>query len=207
MSNHSSVDNTTGAYGDIPAPGGAGKTPSPATTPWYRSRTLWVNAAGLLSILLPGVRDWIASNPVEFGAAICAVNTLLKFVSLGKYQLPCVPPASPDATPNIVEDRSHEPTEAQSSSSPGSGTSSRGPSAGASALMLIGGLALLLMSGGCSSSTEGHGPSSVAISEGQIALVHGSSSLVVDKGAGLLLWSQSTPEASLTPPVVQARTK
>jgi len=55
-------------------------------TPWYLSRTFWINAAALASLLVPAVRDWLESNPVEFTAALGAVNVLLRFVTVGKYQ-------------------------------------------------------------------------------------------------------------------------
>lgn len=87
MSNDPSlVDNTAGAHDDVPAPGGAGNTAA-SKTPWYLSYILWTNIAALLSMLLPSVRDWLASNPVEFTTALGAVNVLLQFISGGKYQL------------------------------------------------------------------------------------------------------------------------
>lgn len=55
-------------------------------TPWYLSRTFWINAAALVSLLVPSVRDWLESNPVEFTTALGAVNVLLRFVTVGKYQ-------------------------------------------------------------------------------------------------------------------------
>ena len=87
MSNDPSlVDNTAGAHDDVPAPGGAGNTAA-SKTPWYLSYILRTNIAALLSMLLPSVRDWLASNPVEFTTALGAVNVLLQFISGGKYQL------------------------------------------------------------------------------------------------------------------------
>lgn len=67
----------------------------PTSTPWYLSRTLWINVAALLSMLVPSVRDWLESNPVEFTAALGAVNVLLRFVTVGKYQL-AEPPGDQD---------------------------------------------------------------------------------------------------------------
>lgn len=66
------------------ASGDAGATTS---TPWYLSRTLWINVAALLSLLVPAVRDWLTANPVEFTSALGAINVLLRFVTVGKYQL------------------------------------------------------------------------------------------------------------------------
>ena len=65
MSNDPSlVDNTVGAHDDVPPRVGPG-TPLPKT-PWYLSYILWTNIAALLSMLLPSVRDWLASNPVVY---------------------------------------------------------------------------------------------------------------------------------------------
>ena len=33
-------------------------------TPWYLSRTFWINAAALASLLVPALSDWLESNPV-----------------------------------------------------------------------------------------------------------------------------------------------
>lgn len=72
------------------ASGDAGATTPQQTekknTPWYLSRTFWINAAALISLLVPAVRDWLESNPVEFTTALGAVNVLLRFVTVGKYQ-------------------------------------------------------------------------------------------------------------------------
>lgn len=72
------------------ASGDAGATPptkQTTSTPWYLSRTLWINVAALLSLLVPAVRDWLTANPVEFTSALGAINVLLRFVTVGKYQL------------------------------------------------------------------------------------------------------------------------
>lgn len=57
------------------------------TTPFYFSRTFWVNAVALLSLVLPDVRAWLDANPVGFGAALAALNVLLKFVTVGKHEI------------------------------------------------------------------------------------------------------------------------
>lgn len=57
------------------------------TTPYYLSRTFWVNTVALLSLVLPDVREWLDANPVEFGAALAALNVLLKFVTVGKHEI------------------------------------------------------------------------------------------------------------------------
>lgn len=57
------------------------------STPWYLSRTFWINLAALLSLLLPSVREWLENNPVDFVTALGGVNVLLRFVTYGKYQI------------------------------------------------------------------------------------------------------------------------
>ena len=79
------VDNT-GAHDEIPAPGGAGNTVT-GKTPFYLSKYFWTNLAALLALIIPDVRAWLDSNPIEFFSALGAVNILLQFISGGKYQL------------------------------------------------------------------------------------------------------------------------
>lgn len=45
------------------------------------SKTVWVQIAAVLSLLLPSVREWLAGNPVEFVSALAAVNVLVRFVT------------------------------------------------------------------------------------------------------------------------------
>ena len=136
----SPVDNTTGAHDTIPAPGGAGNTTT-NKTPFYLSKYFWTNLAALLALIIPDVRAWLDSNPIEFFSALGAVNILLQFISGGKYQLagedgqsgqsanPAgvlpLPVASmgEDVAPP-VEDRSQYPDQDTSSMPNGSGSSS-----------------------------------------------------------------------------------
>lgn len=76
-------------------------TTQPSATPWYLSRTLWINVAALASLIVPSVRDWLAANPVEFTSALGAINVLLRFVTVGKYQL-----AEPHGVPDVGADES-----------------------------------------------------------------------------------------------------
>lgn len=48
-----------------------------------KSRTFWVNAAALLSLVFPQVRGFLATNPVEFTSFLAAVNVVIKFFSKG----------------------------------------------------------------------------------------------------------------------------
>lgn len=220
MSNDPSpVDNTIGAHDEIPAPGGAGNTAAPKT-PFYLSRTFWINTAVLLSLIIPAVRDWLEANPVEFTTALGAVNVLLRFISTGKYQLAgedgqsgqsAVPvgvlspsPVTGEDATSPVEDRSQDPNQDPSSMSPSSGSSS--PLSGSGRLMLVLGALMLLLGGSCSSTDADPIATSVALTDGQVVVIRGGSSLVVDRTEHKLLWSQAAPEVVVAP-VVQATSK
>lgn len=219
MSNDPSpVDNTTGAHDEIPAPGGAGNTVT-TKTPWYLSYVLWTNLAALASMLLPSVRDWLANNPIEFTTALTAVNTLLGFISRGTIQLTgqdgqsgqsAVPagvlspsPVTGEDATSPVEDRSQDPDQDPSSMSPSSGSSS--PLSGSSRLMIVLGALMLLLGGSCSKDAD-PAATSVSLSDGQVVVIRGGSSLVVDRTEHKLLWSQAAPEVVVAP-VVQATSK
>ena len=219
MSNTPSpVDNTTGAHYEIPAPGGAGNTVT-TKTPWYLSYVLWTNLAALASMLLPSVRDWLANNPIEFTTALTAVNTLLGFISRGTIQLTgqdgqsgqsanlagALPPSpvTGEGSTSPVEDRSQDPDQDPSSIPPSSGSSS--PLSGTSRLMVVLGALMLLLGGSCSTDADPVA-ASVSLSDGQVIVIRGSTSLVVDRTEYKLLWSQAAPEAVVAP-VVQATSK
>lgn len=212
------VDNTTGAHDEIPAPGGAGNTVT-TKTPWYLSYVLWTNLAALASMLLPSVRDWLANNPIEFTTALTAVNTLLGFISRGTIQLTgqdgqsgqsAVPagvlspsPVTGEDATSPVEDRSQDPDQDPSSIPPSSGSSS--PLSGTSRLMVVLGALMLLLGGSCSTDADPVA-ASVSLSDGQVIVIRGGTSLVVDRTEHKLLWSQAAPEAVVAP-VVQATSK
>lgn len=219
MSNTPSpVDNTTGAHDEIPAPGGAGNTVT-TKTPWYLSYVLWTNLAALASMLLPSVRDWLANNPIEFTTALTAVNTLLGFISRGTIQLTgqdgqsgqsAVPagvlspsPVTGEDATSPVEDRSQDPDQDPSSIPPSSGSSS--PLSGTSRLMVVLGALMLLLGGSCSTDADPVA-ASVSLSDGQVVVIRGGTSLVVDRTEHKLLWSQAAPEV-VAAPVVQATSK
>lgn len=173
----------------------AGATPStgkPASTPWYLSRTLWINVAALLSLLVPAVRDWLAANPVEFTSALGAINVLLRFVTLGKYQL-----AEPTGDQDGGADES-APSASISSAAAGSAIKTR--------IMLMIGALMVLLGGSCSSTAK-QTATSVALNDGQVVVIRGGSSLVVDRDSHSVAWSQSTPDVVVVPPVVQATSK
>jgi hypothetical protein len=55
-------------------------------SPW-KSKTIWVNLAALLSMAIPAVRDWLATNPVEIVSFLAAVGVVLRFVTHGKVSI------------------------------------------------------------------------------------------------------------------------
>lgn len=219
MSNDPSpVDNTTGAHDTIPAPGGAGNTAT-NKTPFYLSKYFWTNLAALLALIIPDVRAWLDSNPIEFFSALGAVNILLQFISGGKYQLagedgqsgqsanpagvlPPSPVAGEDSA-SPVEDRSQYPDQDTSSIPNGSGSSS--PLSGSTRLMIVLGTLVLLLGNSCSKDAD-PAATSVALTDGQVVVIRGGTSLVVDRTEHKLLWSQSAPEVVVAP-VVQSTSK
>lgn len=51
------------------------------------SKTIWVQVAAVISVLFPPVRAWLTENPVEFLAALGAVNTLVRFVTKDRLKI------------------------------------------------------------------------------------------------------------------------
>lgn len=158
------------------------------STPWYLSRTLWINVAALLSMLVPSVRDWLAANPIEFTSALGAINVLLRFVTVGKYQL---------AEPTGGQDGGADESAPRASIASG---------AGGSAFILMIGMSLIMMTWACSN-TDKQTAASVSLTDGQVVMIRGGSSLVVDRDSHSVAWSQSTPDVVVVPPVVQATSK
>lgn len=180
------------------------------STPWYLSRTFWINLAALLSLLLPSVREWLENNPVDFVAALGGVNVLLRFITYGKHQISSdnddSDTASGDGGGNELESRHPVPGENDlaNSSIAGAGTSNpaKPGTIKRNVLLTIGAL-MVLLGGSCSS--EAPTPTSVSLSEGQAVIVRGGSSLVIDRESHSLSWAQSVPEVVIAPPVVQAK--
>lgn len=183
-------------------------TKKKAVTPWYLSRTLYINLAAILSLIFPAVREWLENNPIDFFAALGGVNVLLQFVTFGKYQL------SPDDAPtgkgtgeeNNLESAAPVPgnNDLASSSIAGAGT----PDSSARLKKIKNGLGLVLVMllvlliGSCSS--EAPAPTSVSLTEGQAVIVRGGSSLVIDRENHSLSWAQDMPDVVIAPAVVQA---
>jgi hypothetical protein len=60
---------------------------SPTNKPFWKSKTLLVQALALAAMFVPPVAAWVAANPVEFVAALGAVNTLVRFATSGRVTL------------------------------------------------------------------------------------------------------------------------
>lgn len=56
-------------------------------TPFYRSRTFLINVIALLSLIFPQIRNFLNNNPETFVGALGALNVLLRFITVGKYQI------------------------------------------------------------------------------------------------------------------------
>ena len=190
----SPVDNTTGAHDTIPAPGGAGNTTT-NKTPFYLSKYFWTNLAALLALIIPDVRAWLDSNPIEFFSALGANPA-------GVLPLPVASMGEDVAPP--VEDRSQYPDQDTSSMPNGSGSSS--PLSGTTRLMIVLGALMILLGNSCSKDADPVA-TSVALTDGQVVVIRGGSSLVVDRDSHSVAWSQSTPDVVVVPPVVQATSK
>lgn len=80
------------------------------------------------------------------------------------------------------------------------------PGAGGSALLLMIGMSLVMTTWACSSADK-QTAASVALTDGQVVVIRGGSSLVVDRDNHSVSWSQSTPDVVVVPPVVQATGK
>jgi hypothetical protein len=52
-----------------------------------KSKTFWLQMVALLSTFSPQVRDFIASNPVEFAAVLGALNVIMRFATKGEVGL------------------------------------------------------------------------------------------------------------------------
>ena len=78
--------------------------------------------------------------------------------------------------------------------------------AGGSALLLMIGMSLVMTTWACSSADK-QTAASVALTDGQVVVIRGGSSLVVDRDNHSVSWSQSTPDVVVVPPVVQATGK
>ena len=182
-------------------------TSKKTATPWYLSRTFWINLAALLSLLLPSVREWLENNPVDFVTALGGVNVLLRFVTYGKHQISSDDDSESgtgDGTGNELESRPLPGNnDLANSSIAGAGT----PDSSARLKKIKNGLGLVLVMllvlliGSCSS--EAPAPTSVSLSEGQAVIVRGGSSLVIDQANHSLSWAQDMPDVVIAPAVVQ----
>lgn len=208
-----SSDNENGTHDEVEtlASGDAGASPAKKqSTPWYLSRTFWVNLVALLSLFLPAVREWLENNPVDFVTALGGLNVLLRFVTCGKHQISSDSDDSDsgtgDGTGKNLESRPPAPgnNDLANSSIAGAGTSDPAtPGTIKRNVLLTIGALMALLGGSCSSTDPVS--TSVSLTDGQVLVVSGESSLVIDRESHSLSWVQSTPEVVITPPVVQAK--
>ena len=154
---------------------------TPTGTPFYLSRTFWVNLVALLSLIVPAVRDWLAANPVEFVSALGAVNVLLRFVTAGKYEIKEFP------------DDSEE--EKETASGTGETQESSVTRTGGHTLpCLLGALLLPMWLVSC-----GH---DVTVTPDHTEICKGDSCLTVDKDSQTITYTQHTPTPPADQPVV-----
>lgn len=180
------------------------------STPWYLSRTFYINLAALLSLFFPAVREWLENNPVDFVKALAGLNILLRFITYGKHQISSDNDDSEsgtgDGTGNELESRPLVPgkNDLANSSIAGAGTPdpSKLGTIKRKVLLTIGAL-MVLLGGSCSS--ESPAPTSVSLSEGQAVIVRGGSSLVIDRENHSLSWAQDMPDVVIAPAVVQGK--
>lgn len=179
------------------------------STPWYLSRTFYINLAALLSLFFPAVREWLENNPVDFVTALGGLNILLRFVTYGKHQISSDDDSESgtgDGTGNELESRPLVPgnNDLANSSIAGAGTSNpaKPGTIKRNVLLTIGAL-MVLLGGSCSS--EAPASTSVSLSEGQAVIVRGGSSLVIDRANHSLSWAQDMPDVVIAPAVVQVK--
>lgn len=164
-------------------------------TPIYLSGVLWLTIVSLVAMIFPSAKEWLEANPVEVASVLGAVNVILRFITSGKKKL------------SGVEDEFAEPSGGQDGGADESAPrASHTSGAGGSAIMLIIGMSLVMMTWACSSADK-QTAASVALTDGQVVVIHGGSSLVVDRDNHSVSWSQSTPDVVVVPPVVQATGK
>lgn len=165
------------------------------TTPIYLSGVLWITIVSLVIMIFPSAKEWLEANPVEVTSVLGAVNVILRFVTSGKKKLSGV--EKEFAEPTGEQDGGADESVPRASHTSGSG---------GSAIMLMIGMSLIMMTWACSA-TDKQAATSVALTDDQVVVIRGGSSLVVDRDSHSVAWSQSTPDVVVVPPVVQATSK
>ena len=51
---------------------------------FWQSKTLWTQLLAVLSLLIPGVNEWVSTNPVAATSVFAAINTIVRFATHGK---------------------------------------------------------------------------------------------------------------------------
>jgi hypothetical protein len=67
--------------------GSSKRTGTMNTKTIFKSKTFWIQALAVAAAFIPQVRAWVAANPVEFAAALAAVNVLVRFATSGKVNV------------------------------------------------------------------------------------------------------------------------
>lgn len=164
-------------------------------TPIYLSGVLWFTIVSLVAMIFPSAKEWLEANPVEVTSVLGAVNVILRFVTSGKKKLSGV--EKEFAEPAGDQDGGADESAPRASHTSGTG---------GSAIMLMIGMSLIMMTWACST-TDKQAATSVALTDGQVVVIRGGSSLVLDRDNHSVAWSQSTPDVVVVPPVVQATSK
>jgi hypothetical protein len=58
-----------------------------ASKPFWQSKTVWVQLLAMAGVFIPAVAEWVKTNPVEFVAALAALNTLVRFATHGSVSI------------------------------------------------------------------------------------------------------------------------
>ena len=61
--------------------------PAPPMKHFLQSKTIWLQVIAALSMFLPPMQAWLAANPEQPIAVLCALNVLLRFFTSGKVTL------------------------------------------------------------------------------------------------------------------------
>ena len=54
---------------------------------WYLSKTLWLQVLGIIAIIVPASKEFIAQNLGESAAAWAFINVVLRLISKDKLQI------------------------------------------------------------------------------------------------------------------------
>jgi hypothetical protein len=58
-----------------------------APKPWYQSKTIWVNALGLVAMIVPQSAAFIAEHFSAVGIGWSLINVVLRLITKGKIEI------------------------------------------------------------------------------------------------------------------------